>query len=536
MGTGIQHHQDYQRFCPGEERIKISDAICLGRRRSNFPKCKGCQFNDDEKKARGALVMPGSDRTAAEAEKLKRERIASVFKASEVRGAYPEPLDEELAWRVGQATATFLRSELRGYERSRSEKSAVVVGRDMRKSSASLTAALIEGLRAGGSSVIDIGMVDTPQLYFAVNHVTCCGGVQVTGGHDPAACNGFKICGEKGKPVSVDTGLGKICKAAVNTIRHTSPQMAGQEQRDLSGPYKIFVRSFLTSSPSGYSPERPMKVVVDASNGMGGRWFPILFGDVEWLEVTRLNFEHNGTFAHEPNPMVEPNLGQLRDRMRRTRAAFGVCFDGDADSVVFVDHEGRIVPPDLLTALLAGAFLRKAPGASIAYDMQSSRVVPEEIRKAGGVPRRERSGHAYLQKAMIDAKAVFGGELSGHYYFRDNGWCDSGVMAFAHVVNLLLETGQTLQELIAPLRRYTHSGERTFRQENKEGALQQLAVRYRDAEVDLLDGLTVQYADWWFNVRPVAGEPLLKFVAEARDEAMLAARLTELTPLLGEPA
>jgi len=528
--------QDYYRYCPAEERIKISNAICLGRRRANYPKCKGCQFNDDEQRTGGGLIMPGTDRKAAEAEKIKREKILSVFKVSDVRGIYPDPLDEELAWRIGQATANFLRSELRGYERSRVEKSAVVVGRDMRKSSPALAAALIEGLRAGGSTVIDIGMVDTPQLYFAVNHVTCCGGVQVTASHNPASYNGFKICGEKGKPISVDTGLGKISKAAINTIRHNTAQMAGLEQRDLSEPYKQFVRQFLTTSPGSYSSERPLKVVVDASNGMAGRWFPVLFGDVEWLEVTRLNFEHSGTFQHDPNPLVEANLSQLRDRMKRTRAAFGVCFDGDADRTIFVDAEGRIIPADLMTALMAGYFLKKATGSAIVYDLRSSRVVAEEIRKAGGLPRRERAGHAMLKKTMMDAKAIFGGQLSGHYYFRDNAYCDSGMIMFAQVLNLLIQSGQALHDLIEPLRRYAHSGERSFRNSDKTGTIEALAARYSDADIDYLDGITVQYPDWWFNVRPSSTEPFLRLNVEASEEAMLKEKLNELIPLMGTPA
>lgn len=532
--SSLSHPQhEYYRYCPGEERIKISDAICLGRRRINYPKCKGCQFNDDEKKDGGGITMPGVDRKATEAEKLKRERIAAVFKAYDIRGIYPDPLDEELAWRIGQATANFLRSELRGYERSRTEKSAVVVGRDMRKSSPALATALIEGLRAGGSAVIDIGMIDTPQLYFAVNHMTCCGGIQVTASHNPGDYNGFKICGEKGKPISMDTGLSKICKAAMNTIRHTPPQIAGMSQRDLSEPYKQYVRQFLTPSPGGYSADRPMKVVVDASNGMAGRWFPVLFGDVEWLEVTRLNFEHSGSFHHDPNPLVEANLTQLRDRMKRTRAAFGVCFDGDADRTIFVDTEGQIVPADLLTALLASYLLKKAPGSNIVYDLRCSRVVPEEIRKAGGIPRRERAGHAFLKKAMMDAKALFGGELSGHAYFRDNAFCDSGMIAFAQVVNLLIETGQPLHELVEPLRRYAHSGELSFRNEDKDATMQRLLSRYRDAEIDQLDGITAQYEDWWFNVRSSNTEPLLRLVVEAQDDKLLKEKLGELLPLMG---
>ncbi|GMU24317.1 MAG: phosphomannomutase/phosphoglucomutase [Phycisphaerae bacterium] len=533
MQNGVQKIDTYSRYCPGEEKIKISDAVCTGRRRANFPKCKGCQFNDEEREG-AAANLAGGERSAIEIEKLKRERIASIFKAYDVRGLYPDELDPELAWRIGMATAQFLRAELRGYERGRVEKSTVIVGRDMRKSSPALTEALTDGLRAGGSPVIEIGMVDTPQLYFAVNHLTCCGGVQVTASHNPAQYNGFKICGEKGRPISADTGLSKICKIAQNTQRSGTTQMAGMQQADLSEQYKQFVRSFL-EPPRGFNLDRPLKVVVDASNGMAGRWFSILFSDIEWIEITRLNFEHNGSFIHDPNPLVEANLTQLRDRMTRSRAAFGVCFDGDADRCIFVDREGGIVSADLMTALLASHFLRQAPGASIVYDLRSSRVVAEEIRKAGGTPRRERCGHTFLKKAMADTKAVFGGELSGHYYYRDNAWCDSAMITFTHIVNLLNETGKPLQELVAPLRRYAHSGERNFHNEDKLATMERLAERYADAEIDNLDGITVQYPDWWFNVRVSNTEPLLRLNLEASTEEQMKQKLEELYPLLGTP-
>lgn len=537
MTSTPQKPQDYYRFCPGEEQIKLSNAICMGRRRSNFPKCKNCRFNDDLPAKVGipigANAGPGSGQSA---DRPPADRIGELFQANDIRARYPDPLGDDAAWRIGQASAQFLRSELRGYDRGIPEKSTVVVGRDMRKSSPGLAAALIEGLRAGGSPVIDIGLVDTPQLYFAVNRLTCCGGVQVTASHNPGEYNGFKICGQKGRPVSTDTGLTKIRKIAENTLRHIAGPLAPIEKTDLSEDYKAFVRGFLDEEIVTRTAENPLKIVVDASNGMAGRFFSLIFGDVEWMDLVRLNFEHNGEFMHDPNPLADANLGQLRDRVIRSKADFGVCFDGDADRMILVDGAGQPVRGDLVTALLAPYFLREYPGSSVLYDLRSSRAVAEEIRKAGGQPRRERSGHAYLKKALADAKAVFGGEYSGHYYFRDNWYCDSAFIAFAEVINVLNQTGQSLAELIAPLKRYFGSGEHSFRCDNPRPIIEKLARHYADAKIDYLDGITVQYEHWWFNVRPSITEPFIRLTVEADDAGLLASRLQEVSALLGPRA
>ncbi len=522
----------YYRFCPGEEHVKLSDAICLARRRGNFPKCRGCQFNDDEQRSVGDS---GQELSASQVERLKREMLDRMFRPHDVRALVPEELDSELAWRIGQATAQFLRAELRGYDRGRPEKAVVVVGRDMRRGSEELASALMEGIRAGGSPVVDIGMVDTPQLYFAVNQITCCGGVQVTGSSSGGRYNGFKFCGERGKPFSLDTGLGKVCKIARNTLRPTGNANAEQRQQDLREPYRRFVRSFVKATSAGLAGERPLRVVVDASNGMAGRWFPLLFGELDWLEVIRLNFEHNGEFVHDPDPAVPGNLNQLRDRVQRSRADFGACFDGDADRLILVDGEGHTVPGDLLTALLARHLLREFPGSTVVYDVRSSRVVPEEIRKAGGVPRRERCGQSFMKKAVSDAKALFGGEINGHYYFRENWCCDSGPITFAQVLNLVTSAGKTLAELVAPLRRYAGSGELSFHCDDIDGTLKRLSMRYAGGQIDFLDGITVQFPDWWFNVRPAGTEPGLRLNLEAHGGELLQQRLAELTPLLGEP-
>ena len=536
MTESPQHSQDYYRFCPGEEHIRLSDAVCLGRRRANFPKCKGCRFNNDLHGEKSPLPVTGQASEASPSDSAHADRISLLFQANDIRARYGDPLNADAAWRIGQATAQFLRSELRGYDRSQPDKSTVVVGRDMRKSSPALAEALIEGLRAGGSPVIDIGMVDTPQLYFAVNRLTCCGGAQVTASHNPADYNGFKICGQKARPISTDTGLAKIRKIAENTLRHVSGPLALLGKADLTEQYKTFVRGFLNEEVTSVSADHPLKVVVDASNGMAGRFLPIIFGDVEWLDIVRLNFEHNGEFVHDPNPLDEANLSQLRDRVTRSKADFGVCLDGDADRCILVDNDGSPVRGDLVTALLAPYFLRKHPGSTILYDLRSSRVVAEEIRKAGGQPRRERSGHAYLKKALADAKAAFGGEFSGHYYFRDNWYCDSAMIAFAEIVNVVTQAARPLSELIAPLKRYFGSGEVSFRCDDPRPIIDRLAHRYSDARIDYLDGITAQYDAWWFNVRPSITEPYLRLTVEANDPALLAARLQEVSALIGPPA
>ncbi len=523
----------YSRFCPGEEHIRISDAVCLGRRRANFRKCPGCQFNDDERgrPSYAATVVPRhaalttATMTAAERDTM----IEKVFKAYDVRATYPEPLNVDIAWRIGNATAQFLRTILSGYDRSDASMNTLIVGRDMRKSSPALCDAFIEGAQAVGTPVVDVGMIDTSQIYFAANHMPCCGGVQTTASHNPSNYNGFKICGPKGKPIGAETGLKEIERIAKAIARHKVANAPPITPLDLSAPYRAYLHRFLKEP-------RPLTVVVDASNGMAGRWFPILFNGTPNLHVIPLNFAHDGEFVRPPNPLVESNLAQLKAAVREQQADFGACFDGDADRCIFVDETGQTVRCDLLTALLAVEYLRENPGATICYDLRSSRVVPETVVKHGGTPRRERVGHVFMKRAMSDSKGVFGGELSGHFYFRDFYYCDSGFLTFIAVLNVLTRTRQALSALLEPFQTYVGSGEQNFENEEKEETLRKLADRYRDAEIDHLDGVTVQYRDWWFNVRPSNTEPLLRLNVEARDGALLSQKLAELTPLLGRPS
>ena len=522
-----QQPSQYFRFCPGEERVKLSDAICLGRRRINYHKCKGCQFNDDEKGGGSFTAQLVNFKRPAETPN-EESMIHKVFKAYDVRAVVPDPLSEDVAWRIGNATAQFLRSSLAGFDRADAEKQTLIVGRDMRKHSPALCRAFITGALATDTPVIDIGMVDTPQIYFAANHLPCCGGAQTTASHNPAEYNGFKICGPNGKPIGADTGLKEIERIAQAIARHDVLESRQARTVDLSEPYREFHRKLLNDP-------RPMKVVVDASNGMAGRWFPILFSNVPNLTVIPLNFEHNGDFVHPPNPLVAANLAQLREAVSEHGADLGVCFDGDADRCIFVDENAEIIRCDLITALLAIEFLRQYPGSTIVYDLRCSRVVPEQIRKAGGVPRRERVGHVFMKRTMSEAGAVFGGELSGHFYFRDFFFCDSAALVFISILNVMTRSGRPLSELIKPLDIYPASGERNFECEDKQAAFDHLTQKYADGEIDLLDGVTVQFDDWWFNVRASNTEPLLRLNIEAVRCDLLDAKLAEITPLLGKP-
>jgi phosphomannomutase len=451
-----------------------------------------------------------------------------IFKAYDIRGIYPDQLNEEDAWKIGSATAQFLRSLLRGYERGQANAQSLCIGRDMRTHSEALEKALIEGMNSTGANVIDIGMIDTPQMYFAINHLGTCGGVQVTASHNPAKYNGFKISGLEAKPVGADTGLKDIEHIAL-ALLHTKGKAYGSvRELDLTAEYKNHVLKFLKPKI------KEMKIAIDASNGMAGKTVPAIFGDLP-IEIVTRNFQHTGKFKHEPNPLVEANLVQVKSAVKRGKCDFGVCFDGDADRLIMVDEKGNTIGCDLLTALMVPYFLEKQPKSVVVYDLRSSRVVMEEIIKHGGTPRRERVGHAFMKKALRDSHAVFGGELSGHFYYRDNFYADSGMITLVHVMNIINEAKVPISELIKPLRRYHSSGEINFEVEDKQAKMEELAKRYSDGQVDHFDGVTVGYKDWWFNCRPSNTEPLLRLNLEAKSEDMLDEKLSEITGLLGEP-
>jgi phosphomannomutase len=452
---------------------------------------------------------------------------AGIFKAYDIRGVYGEQFNEEDAWKIGCAAARFLPSLLRGYDRGQANMQSICVGRDMRTHSEPLANALIEGMISTGANVIDIGMIDTPQMYFAINHLGTCGGIQVTASHNPAKYNGFKISGIQAKPIGADTGLKDIEHIAM-ALLHTKGKPSGSVlKQDLTESYKNHVLKFLNPKV------KDLKIAIDASNGMAGKMVPAIFGDLP-IEIISINFEHDGKFKHEPNPLIEKNLTQVKAAIKKSKCDFGVCFDGDADRLIIIDEKGKTIGCDLITALMVPYFLEKEPKSAVVYDLRSSRVVMEEIIKLGGTPRRERVGHAYMKKALRDSHAVFGGEVSGHFYYRDSFYTDSGLITLVHMINIVSSAKTSVSELIKPLRRYASSGEINYEVEDKQGKMDELAKRYSDGQIDHLDGITIGFKDWWCNCRPSNTEPLLRLNVEAKTKELLDEKLSEISSMLGK--
>ena len=464
--------------------------------------------------------------------------LGKVFKAYDIRATYPNPLNEEGAWRIGYGCGQFL-LEQAGLEGAVTPmKKTVVVGWDMRKSSPSLRDALCEGITDAGASVIDVGMVDTPFVYFAVNHLDCAGGVQVTASHNPPQYNGFKVSKGKAKPVGESTGLAEIRQMAVLVDPRKAKGVGGgqHESRDLWDAYRTHVLKFLKLEGG-----RKIKVVVDASNGMAGTMVPKLFAGIDGLEIIELYFDNSkGEFVHEPNPLVAENLLDLQSKVRETGADLGICFDGDADRLVVVDELGSVIGCDHLTALLAPRFLKDCPGGAVVYDLRSSKAVEENVRAAGGTPVRSRVGHVFMKAELAERGGPFGGELSGHFYFAGNFYADSGAIAFAEVLSLVSGSDRPLSALIKPIARYAQSGEINFEVEDKDGAIAELKSVYAGrGEIDEMDGVTVDCfagEGWWCNVRKSNTEPLLRLNLEAKDPAMLQEKIEELSSMLGTVA
>jgi phosphomannomutase len=467
--------------------------------------------------------------------------LGRVFKAYDIRGTYPDLLTDHMAWQIGCGVAKYLLDDAAGAGETTPMMKNILVGRDMRTSSPKLSDELIRGITTCGGSVIDLGMVDTSMMYFAINHLDCAGGVVVTASHNPPQYNGFKVSKRKAKPVGESTGLAEVRKHAAMVDKGTDRVGSTTiEQRDLWEPYKKHVLSFLNLGD--HAGTNPMRIVVDASNGMAGTALPKIFGrrgmHTPGLEIVELNFDNSkGEFVHEPNPLVASNLVQLQERVKSEGAQLGLCFDGDADRCVAVDETGEIVACDIMTALLAPYFLKKRPGSAVIYDLRSTKAVAEEIKKAGGEPIRGRVGHVFMKQLMAEHRGVFGGELSGHFYFAKNFNADSGVIAMATFLSVLAESGRPMSELVKPLKRYSQSGEMNFEIEEKDAALEAVQDEYGDrADVDFLDGVTVDcFADegWWVNIRKSNTEPLLRLNAEARDRATLDRIVGEIAPLLG---
>jgi phosphomannomutase len=445
--------------------------------------------------------------------------MAGIFKAYDVRGTVPDEVNEGVAETLGRAVALHL------------EARRLVVGRDMRESGVAISRALIRGITATGCDVVDVGVVSTPMQYFACGHLGTDGGVQVTASHNPPQYNGFKISGPGVVPVGGNSGL-LVVEALVRSgaPAPAPPRQGRVETRDVSADYSNKLRSLLAPG------KRRLKVAIDCGNGMGGLEVRHVLSRLP-IDIVGLYLEPDGTFPHhEANPLNPANMRDLQAAVLREGCDLGIAFDGDADRACFCDEKGGLVGNDLMAALLARDLVPREPGAKVVYDLRSSRVVPETIRALGGDPVRERVGHAFMKATLRRHGGPYGGELSGHFYFRDLWYTDSGVYAAALVLCQLSRTEEPFSRLLAPLRKYPTTGEINFEVEDKDGLIEAIAARFTDARQDRLDGISVEYPTWWCNVRKSNTEPLLRLVMEADDAATFEKAKAALLAILGTPA
>ncbi|MCW2764097.1 MAG: algC [Nocardioides sp.] len=442
------------------------------------------------------------------ADTLDPAHIHAIFKAYDVRGIVPDQLDEELARATGRAYVQVVGA------------STVVVGYDMRPSSPGLAGAFADGATAAGADVVMIGLASTDQLYFASGHLGQ-PGAMFTASHNPAQYNGIKMCRTNAQPIGMETGLAEIRDLVVSGARADAVESGTISEHDVLEAYAAHLLSLAPVTG------RKLKVVIDAGNGMAGHTAPAVFERLgaDRVEVVPMYFELDGTFPnHEANPIDAANLVDLRARVVEERADIGLAFDGDADRCFLVDERGRAVSPSTLTALIAARELAKEPGSTIIHNLITSRAVPELVTELGGVPVRTRVGHSYIKAKMAETDAIFGGEHSGHFYFRDFWRADSGMLAALHALAALAETDSSLSQLLAEYDRYPVSGEINSEVADQAAMMNQIEIDYADLDgvtTDWLDGLTVSHADWTFNVRPSNTEPLLRLNAEGKnDETM----------------
>ena len=442
--------------------------------------------------------------------------LDTVFKAYDIRGTVPDQLDNELARALGTAFVRFT-----GADR-------VLMARDMRSSGVALTAAFAEGATAEGADVVDLGLASTDLLYYAAGHLDA-PGAMFTASHNPAQYNGIKLCLSGARPVGQDTGLAEIKASMEAGITPAGTRRGTVWQENLLQGYAAHVRSFVDEAKL-----RPLRVVADTANGMGGLVVPEVFAGLPF-DLTVLYGELDGSFPNHPaDPIQLENLRDLQAAVLESHADVGLAFDGDADRVFLVDALGQPLSGSLTTSMVAAAILEKHPGETVIYNLICSKAVPEVIRERGGTPVRSRVGHSFIKSVMAETGAVFGGEHSGHYYFRENYRADSGLIAALIVLELLSVADRPLSELRKPFERYAASGEINTEVHDPAAVVEQVAAAHAGADQDRLDGLTIDLGDWWFNVRPSNTEPLLRLNLEARTQQECDAHVREVLSLIKE--
>jgi len=437
----------------------------------------------------------------------------NIFKSYDIRGIYGEDLNDDVAYLIGRAAAQYLHVP------------EIAVGRDMRVSSPQITAALIRGITDQGVNAIELGMTTTDELYFAVGKFNYSAGVMVTASHNPGAYNGMKFCRAQAFPISAESGLAEIRDLAIKGSFSEPEQKGKIIKHDVLDDYIKHALSFVDVSKI-----KPLKVVIDAGNGMAGLAMPKVFEHLPCTLIP-LYFELDGTFPNHPASPIEPeNMADLQKKVLEVGADLGAAFDGDADRMFPVDERGEIVDGSMVTAIASNSLLHKFPGSTILYNLIVSKSVPDLVAKLGGKSFRTRVGHSYIKAEMRTHNAIFGGEHSGHFYFRDNWYADSGLIAFLLTLELVSLSDQPLSETLKPLDQWVRSGEYNSKLNDPKGKMEALVERFGGADqpVDRLDGVTLDFGDWWFNARASNTEPFLRLNVEAKTRALMEEKRDEL--------
>jgi len=439
---------------------------------------------------------------------------SNIFRAYDIRGIYPSELNENTAYLIGRAFVGFLKKR----------KLKIVVGRDNRLSSPTLHKNLVKGITDMGADVVDIGLTATPMFYFAVAHYNYDGGVIVTASHNPGQYNGFKMVREKAIPISGESGIKDIQRLFRN-----KPQPVKSRGKVLK---KEVIKNYVSFNLNGIDKNnlKPLSIVVDTANAVSGLVIPEIFKNLP-CKINHLFKKSDGSFPnHPPDPLLKENLKALQAEVKKKKADMGVAFDGDGDRIIFIAETGEIISGDLITAFLADLVIRKYPGAKILYDVRSSNIVKETIQNAGGAPVIYRIGHSFIKEKMRNEKIVFAGEFSGHYYHKDYYFCDAPLFALFKFLEEVSK--KPASQIIKPYQKYYHSGEVNLKIEDKEEALKRLKKQYSDGLFLEIDGLRVDYKDWWFLVRASNTEPLLRLVVEARTKSLMEEKKKELIALI----
>ncbi len=439
-----------------------------------------------------------------------------IFKAYDIRGIYPDQLNEEVAYWIGRAFIYHTQAK------------KIAIGYDMRVSSTKLQDSFIKGVTEQGADVIKIGLSTTPMIYFASWNLEIDGAVMITASHNPAEWNGIKLCLKNAVPVGEGSGMEQIKKLAISqNIPAANKQGEVSENNELKNKYLDYISSFFQTG------KQKRKIVIDFGNAMGIIDKAVYEKFPADIEVEYLFDNFDGTFPnHEANPLKTETLKILQDKVKETKADLGIAYDGDADRIGFVDEKGEIIPMDYPIALLAKEVLKKYPGALILMDLRSSNAVKETIKEAGGRVHRCRVGHSLIKKQMREEGAVFAGELSGHYFFEENSKAELPTLAALMILNLINESRKKLSELTVNLKKYYHSGEINSEVEDKIGMINKLKEIYQDGKIDELDGVRIDFSDWWFNVRPSNTEPVLRLNLEAKTKKLMEEKKDELLKII----